>query len=101
MDSRLATALHAILCSNGAFNIQQLDTGISARHLRRLFDFYIGVAPKEFHKIMRFQKLLRRSPTRAMLRDEKFYYDLGYYDQSHFVKDFKSLYGVVPRKAFI
>lgn len=102
IDLRFLESLEIILKSEGALKIQNdIDTCISKRQLRRLFDFYIGASPKEFNKIVRFQKFLNRSATRNCLRKGKLYYDLGYYDQSHFIKDFKTLYGVTPLQAFI
>jgi AraC-like DNA-binding protein len=100
-DERFTASLATIFQAVGAFSIEKdLATLASPRHLRRLFDFYIGASPKEFHRVVRFQKFLANEPTREFLRKEKFYYDAGYYDQSHFIRDFKSLYGVAPSKAF-
>lgn len=101
IDSRFVESLSDILGSAGALKIEKdISTCISKRHLRRLFDFYIGAPPKEFNKVVRFQKFLGHSKTRHCLKNEKVYYDMGYYDQSHFIKDFKVLYGATPLKAF-
>lgn len=100
VDQRFIESLRTIFQAPGGFSIEKDLAAASPRHLRRLFDFYIGASPKEFHKVIRFQKLLAKGPTREFLRKEKFYYDAGYYDQSHFIHDFKSLYGVAPLKAF-
>jgi AraC-like DNA-binding protein len=101
VDFRFITSLHNILKTGGALSVEQLSKDVSPRHLRRLFDFYIGAAPKELNKIIRFQKFLRSNTSREMLKQEKLYYNLGYYDQSHFIKDFKLLYGLSPLKAFL
>jgi AraC-like DNA-binding protein len=101
IDARFAVSLDAILRSGGTLSVEKdISAPVSPRHLRRLFDFYIGAAPKEFNKIVRFQKFLSGNMTRASVRKEKLYYDAGYYDQSHFIKDFKALYGTAPMKAF-
>ena len=101
IDLRFESAFHSLLNNAGGIKVEKtLSHDISPRHLRRLFDFYIGVAPKELNKIIRFQKFLRGSATLETLKQEKLYYDLGYYDQSHFIKDFKQLYGLSPLKAF-
>ena len=76
-----------------------LDLGISQRQLRRLFQFYIGDNLKTFQKVVRFQALIRAKPSLQSLRENRLYFDLGYYDQAHFIKEFKTLYGLTPKEA--
>lgn len=100
-DARLYEAVVRILSSKGMIAVETgLDTGLSPRQLRRLFAYYIGDSPKTFSKVIRFQQLLHAQPTAKSLREEKLFFDAGYYDQAHFIKDFKHLYGVTPAKAF-
>lgn len=100
-DSRLYNAIGIILQEFGVVNIEQdLDTGISQRQLRRLFEFYIGTTAKTFAKVVRFQNILNAKPSSQSLRQNKLFFDLGYYDQAHFIKEFKHFYGVTPSKAF-
>lgn len=100
-DSRLINALEIILKNFGVVNIENdLDTGISSRQLRRLFEFYIGDTAKTFAKVVRFQNILKAKPSAQSLKQNKLFFDVGYYDQAHFVKEFKTLYGVTPTKAF-
>ena len=100
-DGRLYNAIHLILENYGVLNVQtEIDTGISPRQLRRLFKHYIGDTPKTFSKVVQFQNILRAKPSNQSLKDNKLFYDIGYYDQSHFIKDFKNFYGVTPAKAF-
>lgn len=100
-DPRLYDAIIAILQSQGLINISKdIDTGISLRQLRRLFSFYIGDSPKTFSKVVRFQNILSAKPSTESLRRNKLFYDVGYYDQAHFIKDFKNFYGVTPSHAF-
>lgn len=100
-DNRLHGAIELILKSQGTLSIEKdLDVGISPRQLRRLFNFYIGDTPKVFSKVVRFQSLLNGKPSTQSLRDNKLYFDLGYFDQTHFIKEFKHLYGSTPTNAF-
>lgn len=100
-DSRLYDAIESILTHQGVVNVQtDLSTGMSPRQMRRVFHYYIGTSPKVFTKVVRFQNILRAKPSSQSLKRNKLFYDLGYYDQAHFIKDFKSLYGVTPSKAF-
>lgn len=96
-DSRFFDALDLILKAHGTLNLNtDLHTGISPRQLRRLFDFYIGSSPKTFSKVVRFQHILHAKPSARSLRENKLFYDAGYYDQAHFIKEFKTMYGLTP-----
>lgn len=100
-DPRLYGALAMILQNFGVLNVEKdLDTGLSPRQLRRLFEYYIGDSVKTFSQVVRFQNILRAKPSQQSLRENKLFYDNGYYDQAHFIKEFKNLYGVTPGKAF-
>lgn len=100
-DNRLYEAIGIILGNYGVLNVETaLDTGLSARQLRRLFEFYIGDTPKTFSKVVRFQNILRAKPSSQSLRQNKLFFDAGYYDQAHFIKEFRNFYGVTPSKAF-
>lgn len=100
-DTRLYEAIGIILQQYGVLNVaKDLNTGISARQLRRLFEFYIGDTPKTFSKVVRFQHILRAKPSTQSLRNNKLFFDAGYYDQAHFIKEFRNFYGVTPSRAF-
>lgn len=99
-DQRFFSALKGILQTNGNLRIEtDLDTGISSRQLRRLFEYYIGDTAKMFSKIVRFQHVLRTSALNS--GDKKFFYDAGYYDQAHFIREFRNFYGETPGKVFV
>lgn len=100
IDPRVLSAMEAILESGGRIPLSQLDVGVSERQLRRLFEFYFGQSPKTFARIIRFQNILGAKPSIESLKNNKIFYDEGYYDQAHFVKEFKAFYGVTPNKAF-
>ncbi|PRD57454.1 AraC family transcriptional regulator [Sphingobacterium gobiense] len=100
-DNRLYAGIEIILKNNGSVEVQKdLNTGISPRQLRRLFEFYIGDTAKTFSKVVRFQKFLNAQPSMQSLTKKKLFFEAGYYDQSHFIKDFKDFYGITPGKAF-
>lgn len=100
-DSRFQNALNVILKNFGVVNVQtDLDVGLSQRQLRRYFEFYIGDTAKTFSQVVRFQNILNAKPSTQSLRHNKIFFDLGYYDQAHFIKEFKNFYGVTPSKAF-
>lgn len=100
-DLRLYNAILLIIKNYGVIDIEkEIDTGISHRQLRRLFDFYIGDSMKTFSKVVRFQNILRAKPSIQSLKNNKLFFNSGFFDQSHFIKDFKHFYGVTPSKAF-
>ena len=100
-DSRLYNAIDVILKNYGVLNLEKdIDVGLSIRQLRRLFQFYIGDSPKTFSKVVQFQNILKAKPSNQSLNQNKLFNDTGHYDQSHFIKDFKTFYGVTPSKAF-
>ncbi|HAS62610.1 MAG TPA: AraC family transcriptional regulator [Vibrio sp.] len=70
---------------------QQL--GITDRQLRRLTLQYLGVSPKTFCKVLRFQNTLRAWQT---THDNMAWAD-WYFDQSHYSREFKQLAGVSPK----
>ncbi|WP_394751257.1 AraC family transcriptional regulator [Spongiimicrobium salis] len=100
-DSRFLEALHLIFQKNGFLNTEKdLRTGLSPRQLRRIFNFYIGTSAKSFSNVVRFQHILNAKPSRQSLKENKLYYDVGFFDQAHFIKNFKTFYGVPPSEAF-
>jgi hypothetical protein len=100
-DPRFYEALFIILDSFGAMDVEKdLNTGISARQLRRLFEFYVGTSPKTFSKVVRFQSILQTGYSSQSLKQSKAFFDAGYYDQAHFIKEFKAFYGITPGKVF-
>ncbi len=69
--------------------------GITPRYLHKLIYQHTGLSPKSFNKINRFQLSLK-----LIAKNEQPFtsiaYDCGYFDQSHFIRDFKSFTGVTP-----
>jgi len=91
-------AVESIIKSNGLLNIYDIvdDTGYSKKHLERLFKTNIGVLPKTFSKIFRFYniyKSLNLSEEEKNSLDGVYDY---YYDQAHFIKEFKHFTGITP-----
>lgn len=70
---------------------------VSPRHLDRLFAKHLGVPPKTLARVLRFQAALG-----ALMRDPgctlaEVALAAGYFDQAHFIKDFRKMTGGVPR----
>lgn len=68
--------------------------GVSDRQQERLFQEYIGLSPKGFAKITRFMRAVHRLKILPTLTQVA--YQSGFYDQAHFIHEFKSLTGMTP-----
>jgi AraC-like DNA-binding protein len=101
LDNRLYEAITIIIIHKGHLDIEKdLNIGISSRQLRRLFEFAIGDTVKSFCQVVRFQYILTATENIENIKLKKVYLEVGYFDQAHFIKDFKRFYGVTPSKAF-
>jgi AraC-like DNA-binding protein len=89
----------AIAAAGGLLRIDDLGRarGVPLRQMDRLFRAHVGLSPKMFANIVRFQSaltLLTRDPG-CTLADVAA--RCGYYDQPHFVREFKRFAGSVPK----
>jgi AraC-like DNA-binding protein len=71
---------------------------LSGRQLRRRFADHVGLPPKTFQAILRFQRLRRQlaSPGAAPVTLARAAADCGYYDQAHLCHDAARLAGITP-----
>ncbi|TFE25945.1 helix-turn-helix domain-containing protein [Cohnella luojiensis] len=72
--------------------------GKSARTLQRLFDRYIGVSPKGVIQRYRLHEVAEKIEKGEVVDWLKLSLDMGYYDQAHFIKAFKSILGKSPEE---
>ena len=82
-----------------AFSQARQELGISQRYAQLLFREYVGVSPGLYAKIIRFLEATMQPPKNGDSLSH-FALDLGYYDQSHFIRDFKRFSGFTPRQYF-
>lgn len=66
------------------------------RTLERLFDDEIGVSPKWVIQRYRLHEALARMTDAAPVDWAQFAQDLGYFDQAHFIRDFRNQVGMTP-----
>ncbi len=87
-----------IVDSGGLVTIGALvdETGWSQKHLVSQFREHIGLAPKTFARVMRFGRAVNRLRRREHTSLTELALDCGYYDQSHFDRDFRNFAGVTP-----
>jgi methylphosphotriester-DNA--protein-cysteine methyltransferase len=72
--------------------------GLGRRTAERLFQRHVGLTPKRLQRILRVQAVLRRVHGGSPFVDATL--DAGYYDQPHFLRDFRDLAGVSPGELF-
>jgi AraC-like DNA-binding protein len=71
-------------------------SGLSARHFQRRFAQQVGLTPKSYARLIRFDRALlmhRDAPERPWT---DILHELGYFDQAHFIREFRALSGIVP-----
>lgn len=71
------------------------DHGMSSRNLQKIFSAYTGLSPKLFYKITRFRRSLELLTLESSSLTSTAH-QCGYFDQSHFIKDFKAFTGTIP-----
>ncbi len=99
VDNIVKTTIDTLFATKGSTSISKiLKEDLShRRQLERMFVKQIGVSPKQLGKVIRLQNALK-----AMLNEEEslthIAYQNDYYDQSHFIKDFKEFTGISPKE---
>lgn len=88
--------------TNGNVSLEQLaeKRGISKRQLERKFRTATGLPSKMLARILRFQHTLQLIENGAFTNFTHIAYDGGFYDQAHFIKDFRHFTGLNPKKYF-
>lgn len=76
----------------------QRDLGISERSLERRFREHIGISPKLFARIGRFQAALDRLREGQYDKLSDIAFEYGYADQSHFIRTFREFAGCSPQQ---
>jgi AraC-like DNA-binding protein len=74
----------------------QEETGYAAKRFIELFRDAVGLTPKVYCRIERFQKVIERLAGRRKVEWAEVALDGGYYDQSHLNREFRSFCGVTP-----
>ena len=97
-DPYIQPIIRFVLDRRGAVSVQSLSVlaGISRQHIARKFDHYVGISPKLFCRVVRFQNMMRSVASLGNVDWASAALDLGYYDQAHMISDFKEFSGLTP-----
>lgn len=101
MDKLIKSVTEEIHKTNGLLKIDDIarNANISKRQLERKFNEIIGVSPKKFSTIVRFQQAIQsfeKNDTLTALA-----YDSGYFDQAHFIREFQNFASLTPEQFFM
>lgn len=99
-DKLVLAALALIHKSSGNIKIKDLmkQLYISQSPLEKRFRQVVGTSPKKFASIIRFKNIIQRYDPENSLTILGF--ETGFYDQAHFIKEFKAFTGDTPEKFF-
>ncbi|WP_442114038.1 helix-turn-helix domain-containing protein [Pseudomonas sp. NUPR-001] len=95
-----ASIIQTVLQHKGDIRVQQLEalSGYTTRTLHRQFTQDTGMTPKAFCRIIRCQAALNSINTEQALSFTELAMELGFTDQSHFLRDFKQLVSTTPHE---
>ncbi|QKJ30958.1 AraC family transcriptional regulator [Mucilaginibacter mali] len=93
----VTAAIDLIFKQNGMVTVKEMTEAacIGERQLERLFKRYVGLTPKYYARIIRFNYIFQIVQSKSASWADVVY-QAGYYDQSHFIRDFKAFTGEDP-----
>jgi AraC-like DNA-binding protein len=96
----VAWALHRIDQAAGAIDLEALaaELGYSRKHMIALFHDQVGVPPKLWARLVRFDRLRRALSAGAPRSWAELAIECGYYDQAHLARDVRQFSGGPPRQ---
>jgi AraC-like DNA-binding protein len=96
--SPIVQTARAMIRNHGSVRVSEMahQTGLGLRQFERRFDKEIGVSPKLYARIIRFEAALQRRAALPTTPWTDIAHDLGYHDQMHMVHDFTRLSGGSP-----
>lgn len=86
------------LSREGAATVRnvQSDLGLSHTYFIQLFREHVGLTPKLFHRVRRFQTLVSRIERGMPVNWAELAAACGYFDQAHLIRDFRAFAGLTP-----
>ena len=102
IDALTASSVDVLLSLKGQLSVDQLATQqrTSRRQLERRFATTVGLSPKQLAKIIRLQHTLKNLDEKKFTNLASLAAEHGYFDQAHFIKDFKEFTGMTPKQFF-
>ena len=100
VDNIVRTTIDALLLTKGSGSISSIlkEDLSKRRQLERKFTKQIGISPKQLGKVIRLQSALKMLLNEEGENLTNIAYENKYYDQAHFIKDFKEFTGISPKE---
>lgn len=100
VDAVLDSAIQYIFGQKDKPDLDRMASmlNVSHRYLQRAFLSRVGVSQKHLMRILRFQKVLQNLTQGDLADLTSIAYANDFYDQSHFIREFKAFTGVVPSR---
>ena len=98
IDNIVRSTVDIILSTRGSRPINSIleDDLSKRRQLERKFSKQVGMSPKQLGKVIRLQTALKMLLNQQAESLTKIAYESEYYDQAHFIRDFKEFTGTNP-----
>lgn len=102
IDMVVKNCVEVIIRSQGKLGVVELaeKMNIRRRNMERKFNAAIGMSPKQLSRVVRLQATLRMLEQNQFTSLTSLAYENGYYDQAHFIRDFKEFTGSTPKSFF-
>jgi AraC-like DNA-binding protein len=102
IDRVVQSTVDIILTANGQLSVNELTArlNVNRRQLERKFSAAIGLSPKQLSRVIRLQATLKMLLNNQFTSLTALAYEGEYYDQAHFIKDFKELTGLTPKEFY-
>jgi AraC-like DNA-binding protein len=102
IDSITRACVATIFQTQGQLGVTELAGRMSlhCRNMERRFESAVGMSPKQLSRVVRLQSALRLLGQKKFDNLTSLAYESGYYDQAHFIKDFKEFTGISPKSFF-
>lgn len=100
--NRMVHTISILNQSKGIITVKELANAacLSPKQHERVFKQLVGLSPKQYLKVIRFQHTLFEHEQHPSESLTQLAYRCGYYDQSHMINDFRELSGITPRQYF-
>lgn len=103
-DESVYKAIESIKCDPEFFETTMMEiieeSGFSKKHFIDLFRKCVGVTPKYFQRILRFNCIIPKVQQQKEISWPQISAECGFYDQAHFIREFRQFSGYNP-KAFL
>ena len=102
IDNITKSCVDAIVRSQGQLAMTELADKVNShrRQIERRFNEAVGMSPKQLSRVVRLQATIKMMGQKKFVSLTSLALENGYYDQAHFIKDFREFTGLSPKSFF-